>query len=491
MSKNLLRFPSRWTTGLAGLILAAFLQLSPPMSSQTNDHEWTVLGKLETLPSREITDSRWSVGGETLDRDYADFHAYREYLGRSGAKRVRLQGGWAKCEPVKGEYNFEWLDAIIDGALEEGVQPWVQLSYGNPIYEGGGEPVLAGGIPTGEEALEAWDNWVEATVTRYKDRVSEWEIWNEPDLAGNVDPADFARFHARTSAVIKRVQPESRIIGLSIAYIDRHDYITALLDLLREEDRLDEFDVLAHHGYTSRPERAYPYILQLRELLDSYRPGIALWQGENGAPSTPRGTTIGALSREDWSETTQAKWNLRRMLGDIGHDIEVVNIFTLSDLHYHKEDDHMTGHNTKGLLVARPDGSIERPKAAFGAYQRVATLFRGELERLREMCVQNAPVDFTAFAFSRADTPGAAVALWFTDDRPRDEFAERLVDLTVAGLPPITDPVVVDLLTGEVRSAPPAMLTAGEDGIRLKRFPVGDYPLIIADRSWVTLLSGD
>lgn len=84
---------------------------------------------------------------------------------------------------MKGVYDFEWLDKIIDDALSQDVQPWLQVSYGNPIYPGGGEAALAGGIPTSEEALEAWDQWVEAMVNRYKEKVKEWEIWNEPDIS--------------------------------------------------------------------------------------------------------------------------------------------------------------------------------------------------------------------------------------------------------------------------------------------------------------------
>src|SRR5690606_740708 len=113
-----------------------------------------------------IKSSTWSIGGETLDRDYADYHSYSKYLGDLGAKRIRLQAGWAKCERVKGQYNFTWLDEIIDDALSRGVRPWVEFSYGNPIYEGGGEPKLGGALPTSEEALKAWDAWVTALVTR-------------------------------------------------------------------------------------------------------------------------------------------------------------------------------------------------------------------------------------------------------------------------------------------------------------------------------------
>ena len=140
-----------------------------------------MVGQLKTRDAKAIRSSTWSIGGETLDRDYTDYQSYKTYLGPLGAKRIRLQGGWSKCEKVKGVYDFAWLDAVIPDAASRGVAPWVGLSYGNPIYEGGGEAKLMGHIPPSAEGLTAWDDWVRAIVTRYKEQVPEWEIWNEPD----------------------------------------------------------------------------------------------------------------------------------------------------------------------------------------------------------------------------------------------------------------------------------------------------------------------
>ncbi|MBQ3026823.1 MAG: beta-galactosidase, partial [Alistipes sp.] len=122
-----------------------------------------------------------SVDCGTLDRDYADYHRYKEYLEPLGVRYIRLQAGWAKTEKVKGVYDFAWLDAIIDDAVSRGLEPWLQLSYGNPIYPGGGTIFLNGGWPTSKVAVDAWMRWAKATAERYKGKVHQWEIWNEPD----------------------------------------------------------------------------------------------------------------------------------------------------------------------------------------------------------------------------------------------------------------------------------------------------------------------
>ena len=43
-------------------------------------------GKIKPRNATEITASNWSIGGETLDRDYADYNQYKKYLGRSAPK---------------------------------------------------------------------------------------------------------------------------------------------------------------------------------------------------------------------------------------------------------------------------------------------------------------------------------------------------------------------------------------------------------------------
>jgi polysaccharide biosynthesis protein PslG len=465
------------------LVAGATMLLYSTQLSAQNPLSFKELGKIKTLSSNEIETSRWSVGGETLDRDYANYHEYKSYLGPSGAKRVRLQGGWAKCEKVKGVYDFTWLDEIVDDALSQGVSPWIQPSYGNPIYEGGGQAILAGGIPTSEEALKAWDNWVYALLSRYKDKVKEWEVWNEPDISKKMTAQEFAVFHVRTCEIIKKVQPEARIIALGLAGLGRTEYVTSIMDILKAENKLHFMDVLSYHGYSSRPEQTYPQIQKLREILNEYKPGIEMWQGENGAPSTPVGQSVGALSREDWSELTQAKWVLRRMMGDIGHDVDVVNVFTLADLWY-EGGDHLVGYNSKGLLKARPDHSIERPKPSYFAYQHTATLFSEKIDRIKNAVIETNDNNLMVFAFSKKKTKGSALVFWFADAKPVDEYSAKPVRISASGVK-MKKPVLVDLLTGKVYQVPKENMRTKGNKIELTDIPVSDYPLVLVESSWL------
>lgn len=66
-------------------------------------------GKLAVKPADGSGDSRWSVGCETLDRDYADFNNYKKYVGELGVGYARIQSGWAKCEPEKASMTSSGL----------------------------------------------------------------------------------------------------------------------------------------------------------------------------------------------------------------------------------------------------------------------------------------------------------------------------------------------------------------------------------------------
>ena len=463
-----------WIVLLPGLLLAQ-------STATPAQPDWKVVGQLKTRDAKEIKSSTWSIGGETLDRDYTDYQSYKTYLGPLGAKRIRLQGGWSKCEKEKGKYDFAWLDAVIPDAASRGVAPWVELSYGNPIYEGGGEAKLMGRIPTSAEGLAAWDNWVRAMVTRYKDSVPEWEIWNEPDGNPLNTGTEVGVFYIRTARLVKQVQPNARLIALGMASITKLDWMRDFFEVLKRENALDLVDILTYHGYRHNPDDSYPHIERLRQLVWSYKPGVVFMQGENGAPSQPKGTTVGAMTDQDWSELTQAKWDLRRMLGDHGRGI-ATNLFTISDIHY-AAGDHMVGINSKGLLQTNPDKTIKRPKLAYKAAQQVFALFDDQLETLANVKPTVSGETVNAFAYRHKKNSGSLVTLWSKEARPVDAYVSKPTTLTLKGQ--FTQPVFVDLITGKVYEIPKNTWSKTGNTYTFTNVPVPDYPVLIADKAVV------
>jgi hypothetical protein len=219
---------------------------------------YTKTAKIKPRSSHEIAASPWGIGGETMDRDYTIFKNWQQYLAPTGAKKIRLQAGWGKTDSADGAYHFHWLDEIVDGVIEAGVEPWLQTSYGNLAYEGGGSPYLGGAIPSSPEALQAWDNWVRAMAKRYANRVKIWEIWNEPDLhQEEFSVIDYAKLYIRTAEIIRQYIPNAKLYALSLAFPGRTEYTESFLKYLKKQDKLHLVDVITFHGYFFNPDQAY------------------------------------------------------------------------------------------------------------------------------------------------------------------------------------------------------------------------------------------
>ena len=125
------------------------------------------IGKISPRTLSDGACERFTLGCETLDRDFADYEQYKEYIPPLGIKTIRLQAGWAKTEKQQGVYDFSWLDKIIYDAVGRGLNILLETDYGNPIYPGGGGYDLSGSFPTSDEALAAWERWVEAMAKHY------------------------------------------------------------------------------------------------------------------------------------------------------------------------------------------------------------------------------------------------------------------------------------------------------------------------------------
>ncbi|MBC7888444.1 MAG: hypothetical protein H7Z13_11190 [Ferruginibacter sp.] len=445
---------------------------------------WKTYGQLKTRPAKHIKSSTWSIGGETLDRDYTDYQSYKKYLGPLGAKRIRLQAGWAKCEKEKGQYNFKWLDSVVNDARSQEVQPWLQLSYGNPIYAGGGDAQLAGGIPSSPEALMGWDNWARALVAHFKDRVFEWEIWNEPDLGKKFTAEDFADFYIRTTEIVRSEQPSARLLAMAVCVVSRLDFIEPLFKKLQAQDKHHLVDIFTYHGYSANPDDSYPGIEKMRALVWKYNPKVQFMQGENGAPSTPKAITIGALREFEWSELTQAKWDLRRMLGDHGRGI-ATNLFTISDITY-APGDHMVGVNSKGLLKTNADKTVDRPKMAYKAAQHVFSLFDDQVILNPSVKLHSNGSDQSMFSYQYAKNGRSLITIWQSEARPSDNYAPKLTTLTVEG-GQFKKPVLVDLVTGKSFEIPAANWKVSGTGYIFSEIPVPDYPVLIVDKSILKL----
>lgn len=482
------------------------------------------LGKLKPRKSTEISDSRLGVGFETLDREMWDANQVWPVLNALGVKWARVQTGWARSEREPGIYDFAWLDAIVDNLIARGVQPWLSISYGNPIYtksmvttsEDGTKsetscPAHGVGYPPihTPEAREGWSNYVRALVRHFRSRVSHYEVWNEPDLHSfwrsgpkAVEYVDLVRL---TSTPLREEYPDAKLIGGAIAWGMTVWSLKWLEDCMKAG--LHELvDIITYHGYKSVPERhSSQEIAGFRRILDTYKESLTYWQGEAGVQSyVPEGGNAGALSQMKLSESIQARMLLRRTMLELHNGCSMSSYFHMADFG-HYATDKRTYHY--GLLRLK-DGS---PKPSYYALQTLCTLLDGDTEPAdgRTACHMSVSEDtedpratkvFTWHAnFVRNNTP---IHAWWLPESLEDDPIWRPAEATMwlqAGLR-LENPVLINPATQDVyslgfdmdkRTCAETWMAPDPDAEGVHHFkpvPVSTDPLILTDRSIVEIM---
>ena len=482
--------------------------MAKPMIDEAHDRVQTTLdpmmdriGTLVPRSAKEIGPSHLALGCEMLPRDYGDFENFKEYMPPLGIARVRLHAGWAKLEPEPGKWDFAWLDRQVDWLIENGMEPLLETSYGNPAYPGAGGASLSDGMPKGEEALKAWDRYVEKLVTRYP-QVKNWACWNEPNNIDANTPAIVVDNNIRTARIIKKHIPDAKIGMLSLGSRKMNPFTETCLRLFKEKDAIGLFTWIIYHDYSPNPDSCYEARVNAwAEIVRKYAPGLKIWNGESGATSDPHFSA--SISSLKWnSELTQAKWDARRLVADLGHGFDSL-VFTMYDPCYDHPERYCR-HIPSYWVRTRPDRFMKRMglvkrndrlevtkvKAAYYTVQNIATLFDATIDpakfHAKPVSGENAP-GLVAYTFRQKETGIPLVAFWDASNHPVNDNAIRRISIDVGAA--IEDPVWIDLVTGAIYRIPDRMMIRQHahkgKGKLFEDVPYYDAPTVITERSLV------
>lgn len=443
--------------------------------------------RLKTRASKDIRASPISIGFETLDRKMFDPERTYPYLAQAGVKWARCQTGWARTETRKGEYDFAWLDSVVDRLLAIGIQPWFNLGYGNKLYTPQApDDSAVGWVPlNSSEAEAAWVRYVGEIARRYGSRVKIWELWNEPTIPNFWQPekpsADgYMKLVNVTAPVLRKQIPDATLVG---GVLTSFPALFPFLERCMELGLGDRCDKLSYHPYRARPEANYREDVEtLRGVVARWKPGMSIWQGENGAPSFGHG--FGALNNLEWTEQAQARWLLRRLMVDLVMKVELTSYFHTVDLaNYVGFDGPNRLSNPKGVLRA----GDYTPKPAFAALQNICSLFDSETKPagfLTRIERTNTPLESLAVETAAFERNGYAMHVYWYPSDLQKPFDEARCKLTVwsGKAAKFNDPVSVDLLTGVITS----LSSSAKDGLHTwDQLPLRDYPCVITDSALV------
>src|SRR2546430_2735650 len=138
-----------------------------------------------------------------------------------GAGVVRLVFGWDVIEPAsKGGFTWERTDAWRDEARRTHRTIFASLAYA-PAWANGGRPYRFAPLN-----FQDWYDFVFATVSRYKDDIFLWGVWNEPNLDVYLDGADLRTYRTlavMAHAAIRAANANAVVIGPDVSWHDLHD----------------------------------------------------------------------------------------------------------------------------------------------------------------------------------------------------------------------------------------------------------------------------
>ena len=432
------------------------------------------IGSLKTYPSGQVSAQRWSIGYECVDRGYAKYSESGSYISQLGVSHARIQSGWARTETKKGRYDYAWLDEVVDGIVSQNVTPWISLGYGNPIYSS--EITLGAKIFTDELTLKAWEKYVETTVSRYKDRVHKWEVWNEPNQKINKDnPSTYTTLLVRTCEAIKRVDPDAQIAAFALASVDAA-YLSHVLNDLKKMGKTDLFTHVSLHKYYENPDDCDYDFMILRKMIHDFNPELIVFQGESGCPSKLEWTH--ALKHIQFDEFIQAKTVLRRMFCDFAIG-QACSIFTLTDLVYPDMQQSF------GLLRTGLDFKVKYKKPSFYAVRNLVNLLPDNVTPFDVEFTSNTSREIKVKGLMDGDKI-IGVAYYFSDNAPSSSLDWSSVTMTLKNLK-IKNPVLVEPITGKVFNLNLYHYSPNSPDTKYTDIPIWDSPVMIMDKTALKL----
>ncbi len=457
------------------------------------------IGKIEPKKSTELKKSRIGLGFEKLDRGaFCPEKAY-DKVADTGIKWARIQSGWQRTERQKGVYNFEWLDSIVDNLLSRGIQPWLCLCYGNDLYTESAKSVYgAVGCPPifSDEEKEAWSNYVKVIASRYKGKITHYEVWNEPDgiwcWKHGESGTELGEFTKDTAKAIREVDTKCEIIGGAVCKGEMGFLTDAF-----ETGMGDWIDAISFHEYTYEETRVFRRVETLRGIIDQYNPQIRIIQGESGSQSRSDGA--GALRGCAATPKRQAKQLLRHTMADLMTEVEFASYFSCMDM---KEALNGTVGDTAsykdfgyfGILGAEfdDDGNAigeYTPKPSYYALQNIVAMFSDDCEKCsvpirffannsRRLCYnqETGPNEITSSGF-KLDNGSLVCVYW----KPTDLLSVEFEGTISAEIRTDKDEIrIVDLYDGSIYKIPDEMIKkTGTKTMELMNIPIRDYPMVI------------
>ncbi len=246
-----------------------------------------------------------------------------------GALRLWDNGtAWSQIELKPGVYKWDNLEGALENAQSKGMKDVLMVLGTTPDWNA--KKITQTDYPqpgaaSAPKDLAAWDAWVTEVATRYKGRITSYQIWNEANLKNfwNGTPAEMAELTKRAYDIIKKIDPTALVVSASpslrlTAAFDK--FFPAYLKALAAKGW--PVDVIAIHTYPQADgdpvaRGALIKTAQAAITAAGAPADLPLWDTEvNYGLAGP-----GALPKHDITGIDAAGWVVRTYIDDLRYGV--------------------------------------------------------------------------------------------------------------------------------------------------------------------------
>lgn len=235
----------------------------------------------------------FSVGASQIWMSAQDADRELDAAALTNARWLRVHVDWHAVEKVKGEYDWGYVDHWIDGARARGMRVLGLITNTPDWAKAPGTALYA--PPTDPADYAAF---AAAVAKRYRDRVTDWELWNEPNLPRFLGFAEsraavYVGLLKAAYPAIKAVQPNSTVISAGLSPAVGVDGPANFLNDMYVNGAKGYFDAVAMHPYVfpaglaADPDNAWSDLARAHDVMTLNGDGDKkVWMTELGAPTS-------------------------------------------------------------------------------------------------------------------------------------------------------------------------------------------------------------
>ncbi|WP_051199605.1 GH39 family glycosyl hydrolase [Butyrivibrio fibrisolvens] len=376
--------------------------------------------------------------GLALTKEYLDELAFVQE--EIGFKHIRGHGIFTDDTAIyheyeedginKVEYNYTYLDRIMDEYLKLGIRPFIELGFMPKDLASGTQTIFYWkGNTTPPKSYERWCDLVVALLSHLIDRYGEsdvttWpiEVWNEPNLPGfweHADMKEYCKLFKETFTAIKDFNPSFKVGGPAICGVKDAEWIKGFLDFCKESGLKPDF-ITRHHYTIEFPkadghydystlmdeEEGFANLQSTRDIIDSYDEykGLPIHITEFSSSYTPKGVI---------HDTNLNAALIARQLSRLGDMNESYSYWTFGDVFEETGVPFSLFHGGFGLVAA---GCIPKPTFwTFKFFKDLKVLGRGCVFKDDNAVIEKTDKGYAGVLWNESSEEGISIKLDLED----------------------------------------------------------------------------